>query len=242
MQRFTILAVLFVCSAAVPAHGASQLDQKLGVLRVPNPLPPCGIETAVTQLAQRVGLPLGFERASDCMNNIRPSLKVTEASDRLRSVTVRDALNHLVALAPGYAWKDMNGVAVVRSIRAWDDPSDPLNLHVPSFGLPGATFQSALSVVLVMREVPGRPWVTRSRTQDSDRANFPFAMTFPGGTMLDALNAIVRAHGRAAWNLGLLDDQDADPTISIRMGPLPNGPWVAVDTEIRGLIDRLAYR
>ena len=42
-----------------------------------------------------------------------------------------------------YEWRDLGGVCVVRTARAWSDPSDPLNQRTPAIDWPD---QSVFSV------------------------------------------------------------------------------------------------
>ena len=141
-------------------------------------------------------------------------------------MTVREALDYLMALSPNYGWSEMNGVAVVRPVASWTDPADALHVPARSFYIEQATVSATLATLL---RVPD-PLAGRSPSYDR-----PVSMAFEGGTMVEGLNALIRAHG-GFWDAGLivhpsLSGVDKSPTLdvtiafnggSIEMGtPLP---------------------
>jgi hypothetical protein len=118
--------------------------------------------------------------------------------DNLRNPTVRQILNDLAALDPDYAWRDVAGVAVVRPTTTWTDPTDPLNFHAEAFSVSDATLIDVVAFILRRHDVDGSalnderygPLLTRH-----------FSMVFNGGTILDALNALIKAHQSVWWQV-----------------------------------------
>jgi hypothetical protein len=196
-MRQRLLGVGFLVMLASLAVGAAQesgspLDTPT-TLRLPETLPPCGITTALQRLARTSRVAIGFEEGSDCRGNF-PRLNVTYDDSGLHSITVRDVLDRLVALSPDYRWSEMNSVAVVRPVTSWNDPTDALNLHVGAFHIDNATVSRTLAVIL---KLPGPD------RDDSVANNGTFSIAFNGGTMVEALNTLVRAREGVGWNARL---------------------------------------
>src|ERR1700724_2719163 len=127
-----VLGVLFIASVSpVSAQNRPLDDHIVGEFIVPNPLPPCGLKGAVSRLAQRTRVLVGFEETRDCVG----SGKFDSGNKNLEGMTVRQAFDYLLALAPTYAWRELDGVAVVRPAVAWNDPRDTLNVHIAPFSV-----------------------------------------------------------------------------------------------------------
>jgi len=135
---------------------------------------------------------MGIEVATECFGQV-PAVDVIYADTRSRPMSVREFLDHLVAQAPGYRWSDMNGLAVVRPVESWSDPANPLNTRIDPFRLDNGIVSDALALIL---NVP------REHGTLSNRA---FSMTFGGGTLLDALNALVQARQGVGWHAGFFE-------------------------------------
>ena len=217
-MRFMLIGLLVIAFfEASRAQSRPTLDDSIGTFRVPNSMPPCGLRTAVSRLARQAKILVGFERTPDCMSSF-PRLDVGENATNLAGMTARQALDHLMALAPTYRWKEIDGVAVVRPATAWNDPADALNLPTAPFTVENQALGEALRIML--HTMLDRP-IQSPLGPDSDKLiGRPVSVTFPGGTMLDALGALVRAHQEAGWDVGLLihtraSGDDPAPTVTI---------------------------
>jgi hypothetical protein len=200
MPRIFLGLLVVVLASPVGAQNRPTLDDPIGTFRIPNPLPPCVIESVVTRLAQTAKVLVGFENIPECATEVLGFIGINHTppdfvdNDDLTGMTARQVLDHLMTLAPTYRWQEVDEVAVIRPALAWNDPNDALNLHADSFSLTDTHLGIALATVMAvkasLRDVEPRP----------GRA---FAITFPGGTILDALNAIIRAHESVGWRSGL---------------------------------------
>jgi hypothetical protein len=204
-MRHIILGLLFATfTSSVGVQSQSKLDDPIaGDFRVSNPLRPCAFGTAVDQVAWKANVLLGFENTLDCLAS-RRSLFAGEDAVDLKGKSAREAFDHLMTLVPTYRWQEMDGVVVVRPTAAWDDPTNVLTLPTASFSLTSAHMNDVLHVLL--RSVTPSVFFPHTDKTPAHRSiNQPISVAFQGGTMLEALNAVVRAHQRAAWELGHSD-------------------------------------
>jgi hypothetical protein len=199
MRRTVIGAIVFVIAVAgtAGAQPPRTLDDPIGVFFAPNPLPPCGIATALLQLGRAANVLMGFERTPECSQDPNwfpdPS---GQTLDNLSGLTVRQALDHLIMLAPEFEWRDMNGIGVVRPFNAWNDANNPLNAHRAGFTLTNGRLVDGIANVLQ------KPNLAVVNIAPASMANRRFSMAFAGGTVVDALNAVIRGHDGAVWDLG----------------------------------------
>jgi hypothetical protein len=200
-----MLLGLSVALGTVPVagHHASRLDDPVrGEFRIDNPrsLGACAGYIAIDQIARQAQVLVGFENMSDCWLSPR-QLKAATDTETLTGMSAREALDHLMTLMPEYSWREMNGVAVVRPKMKWDDPTDVLNFRAAAFRVTESPLGNALHRALQAVT----PSVFHPH-EDDETLRGPngtlLSFVFPGGTMLDALNAIVRAHQSAEWQLG----------------------------------------
>jgi hypothetical protein len=200
MPRILFCLLLVVLASPVNAQRRLTLDDPIGEFRIPNPLPPCGIDSVVKRLAQTARVLVGFENIPECASVVFPLIGIDRTphglvdNDDLTGMTARQALDHLMTLTPLSRWQEIDQVAVIRPAIAWNDPNDALNRQADSFNLADTRLDFALRTVMI---VPGPP------SDDGPGIGRQFAVTFPGGTILDALNAIIRAHENVGWCIGL---------------------------------------
>lgn len=143
------------------------------------------------RIAESAGVPLVFEPSPFDYRD--PSI----ASHRLDldGLTVRDALDVLVAQDPRYRWEERDGVIVIRPIDVIADPTDALNHRIAGVRGERRTLHDVLArVTEAVRSIGAAPAVPA--TADS-RA---FGLEAPGGTVLDLLSAAARAHGSVMWS------------------------------------------
>jgi hypothetical protein len=226
MPRGLVGAIAGVSLAAtVSAQEPAPLDRVVHNFQMPAALPPCGLATAVYDLARKAGLQVGFERAAGCTGSASfPRLDRTAASDTEAGLKASNVLDRLLMLAPEYGWLDMNGVAVIRPRSAWTDPNDGLNVRIPAFHAPDASISQMLATIL---NLPGRVGGDGRR----------FSVDFPGGTVAEALSAIVRTQPSAIWAVSVLvhpspTGADPSPGFTIQLLTLPDGPGVGMSTPL----------
>jgi hypothetical protein len=117
---------------------------------------------------------------------------------------LRDVLDTLAALDRRYTWRVVDGTIVVRPPHAWPDPADPLFALVPDVELQDASMTTAVRKVLT------------ALGGDATALTFPDGrnVTFlvSGGTGLDLLNALARAHGSLTWAFAGADTKEIEAT------------------------------
>jgi hypothetical protein len=161
----------------------------------------------VIRLAAAVGVPMGIQTIPA---DIHARARELEG---FRGVTVtgmplRAALAAVTATDARYEWRELDGMIVVRPASAWQDPHDPLFRIVPSIQLADVTADAVLGELLGQLHGPER----RRSVGFSDTR--PFSVDFPQGTLLDALNTIVKSHGAMSWHwdeLSEAEKRDLDP-------------------------------
>jgi hypothetical protein len=76
-------------------------------------------------LVRSAKIPMGFEQADPLPPSSGP-----RTPQPIAGLTMRQVLDLIVGLDPRYAWREVDGVAVVRPSAAWSNPNDALNRHV----------------------------------------------------------------------------------------------------------------
>jgi hypothetical protein len=264
MRRMLVGSLVVALGQSVAAQNVSKLDAPVGgEFRVDNPLghSPCGFWNALDQLARRAHVLVGFENTPDCWPSGGGALAPGEGALDLTGMTARQALDHLVGLDTTYRWQEIDGVAVIRPMAAWDDPTNMLNRPSAAFDVVNAHVHEALHVLLQavtpslfephtdLRLSSHSPrdrrlsskyirmierWEKNGRRTNPsahtlmDKAlvacgslacdgpndpsspaliDTPVSVAFPGGTMVDALNAVTRAHQSAIWQVSYLGNR-----------------------------------
>jgi hypothetical protein len=182
------LAVIAGSAASAGAQEPASLETPVKKFQLPRSLPECGLEAVLLRVAKNAGVPMGFERTTDCHGHqatgfpqmVRP-LALADA-DILDGVSVKDLLARIAAMVPDYDWAIVNGVPVFRPSAAWKDENDPLTAaRVPTMRFSDA---AAVSIVGAILNWPVRP---------PDRRQHRTSVDLPGGTVLDALNSLVHS-------------------------------------------------
>ena len=234
-MRQTMLAVFSILLSAtpVPAQTPSPLDVPIAHLSIPTHLPPCGLKVAIGNVAKQSGVLVGFEQTSNCFYAF-PKLDA-DVTD-LSGMTVRSALDALVAKVPDYRWSEMNGIAVVRPASSWNDSANVLNSRVRPFALDNMPITPTLLSLLKL----DRAKVTKVSWDWEKQA---VSMVFSGGTMVEALNALIKAHGGMMWNAGVKVEHftpDATyelPYFELTVGSFSTGGGVSMGTPLRLLVE-----
>jgi hypothetical protein len=201
-MRYILVALCVVVAQRVDAQSLSKLDAPVEggfVITDPSVVQPCELGALIVQVARQAGVSVGFENTPDCW--FSPRLNPVKYTQPLTSASARQAFDHLMTLMPTHSWRDMDGVAVVRPRASWDDPGNVLNLPTKPFNAMNKRINDVLHDVL-HHVVP----VAFYPHRDVPRAGRPIdrlvSVEFPGGSMLDAVNALVRTGGELAWELG----------------------------------------
>ena len=209
------IGVLTVLTGATigAQRSPSALDGATTV-RLPSTLPKCGgVNRVLAALARTSQVTTGFQESKECQSQFQRIERVEINYDMSgeTTLTVRQVLDRLIELSPDFRWSDMDGVAVVRPRSSWNDSTDALNTRLASFHFANTTVGETLAAIL---RLP-------ARSSRLDRKTFDVA--FEGGTMVEALNALVRARGDVGWNAGVLyhstssgDDPSPSLTVGIR--------------------------
>ena len=196
-------------AAGQSLHGASKLDRpRAAQFRVSDELVAdnCAMFELFDQIARTANVPLGFEGVPGCGFGRRTSVpsgfgRVLDAS------TPREAFDEVVALNRNFQWQEIDGVVVVRPTAAWDDPENLLNVPAHAFQLMNVAADDALYRVLDAATPRVRYVQTRGRVHGPLEA--PVSVDFSGGTLLRALNAVIRAKGDAEWRVGYASSEAA---------------------------------
>jgi hypothetical protein len=102
---------------------------------------------------------------------------------------------------PEFSWKEVDGTIVVRPKTAWEDARNVLNLPTAAFE---ATVQPLDDVLhMLLNAVTPKVFLPHTDVANPERPiNRPVTVAFRGGTMLDALNAVIRLRPGLDWQLG----------------------------------------
>lgn len=193
------LIVALAIASVVTTRAAAQPSQPHPLDRVVRggPVavgPGMGMFGSLYAVLRSVGAPFGFEKVGAlneytlAINRLRPK------EVKVSGLTLRAALDAVVAADPRYAWRYVDGVVVMRPIAAWNDPGHPLARLVPPVHLDHATGGQAVDALKEATGHPGPP-------ENVFRNTRPLTVSFDGGRLIDLLQAIVRAHGEMAWSI-----------------------------------------
>jgi hypothetical protein len=184
-----VVAAVSILASTRPAAAQNVPPDPLSV-RMPDDAVGADVELIVS-IAGRLGVPFGFEAAGALNEGVsmpfstrggssrpKPLVSVRPTPLDVRGVTLRQALDAVVAKDRRYEWRDVDGVVVVRPRAAWHDPEHPLLRRVPAAG--------------VRPDPEGDELLAALRHPSLD---------FTGGTLFELLNAAVRASGRRQWSL-----------------------------------------
>jgi hypothetical protein len=212
----TVILVLTAGATIRAQDQPSPLDVPT-TLRLPSSLPMCGVDTVLLALARTSHVAIGFEESYDestvCSGRFA-RVSVTHVNDEQPPMTVRQVLDQLVTLAPEYQWAEMDGIAVIRPVAAWIEPANVLNGRMAPLHVANATVGDTLAILL-RTPMPGD-----SAPPGFGHVNFhkpPFAIAFNGGTMVEALNVLVRSEGDAGWRARVLHASGVDGTPALQI-------------------------
>lgn len=142
------------------------------------------------RIAECARVPLIFEASPF---DYRDPTTVAERVD-LAGLTVREALDVLVAHDPRYGWEERTGIIVLRPSSLAGDPEDLLNRRIAA--VKGSRVD--LNGVLARVTASGSEQGGSVRPAIDSRL---FAIDAPSGTILDVLVSAARAHGGVMWTM-----------------------------------------
>ena len=195
------------------------LDLPAGTCRVPN---------IVLAIAKDLRLPAGAELLPGRCQQPRPD-EVTERIPLLGR-TVGDALTLMAKVDPRYRVVESEGILVVRPLAAWSNEKHFLHMTLERFELKDGNIGGALDALLApLKGSSGNGALLMSGVGSITLSLGPISM-------VDALDAIVRQHGQASWQVRYCVDEVApdvgivnlstydDRGIGTSFVPLRNGP------------------
>jgi hypothetical protein len=144
------------------------------------------------RIAESAGVPLVFEASP--LDYRDPAIAAQRFD--LDGLTVREALDALVAQDPRYRWEEHDGIVVIRPIGVLADAGDALNQRIAAVRGDRVRPEDVLARVTAAVVGTGAP-----PTLPAAIASQEFALDAPGGTVLDLLAAAARAHGRVMWSV-----------------------------------------
>ncbi len=180
------LVITLIAAIASPAAAQSAAMRVVGRDEHGRPLVMTEIDgRTIGAFARAAGVPMGLEIATGTTPRSRRALTLTGmTSDR--------ALQAIAGLDRRYEMREVDGVFVLRTREAWEQSDHPLTAAAPSIRLEDVRARNGLSLVAALL---GAPQYRNIELGDTRR----FALNVEGGTVLDVMNAAVRAHGNLAW-------------------------------------------
>jgi hypothetical protein len=157
------------------------------------PLGPCDAPNLVIFLAKDIGAPAGAEQLpGSCGYDVeRPPI-----TDRIPLIGKRfgEALELLVRYDPRYHVIEADGIVVIRPMEAWINDRHFLHTTIDKLELTDENIGGALDAVLA-------PFWSRSIPARAQSMSGVGKLTLSLGpiTVVEALDAIVRAHGSMRW-------------------------------------------
>jgi hypothetical protein len=171
----------------------------------------------LSRLSRVSNVPFGFES-----DEVAPRTSPAPAVEphTVTASTLRAALDAFVAMDSRYRWKDVDGVFVVRTAAAWDNPRGALNQRVHD------VHWHELHVLPAFDRLAHLLYPNDPRTYFEgirDTGNRSFDVDVADGTILDVLDAAVRADGELGWWVayGSVSDRQR---FSLTLGHYGNGP------------------
>jgi hypothetical protein len=189
LVRGAVVVALLAGTCPPVAQGQPALDRVVGRDVFGKPLVITSLTgAAVGALAGASQVPMGFEAALPG----EPRTLTIEATGR----SLRAVLDAIVAADPRYEWRDDAGVIVVRPAGAWFDRENALHRSLAALRYDNIGGREAVRLVAALLGADF-PFSQTIELDDTRR----FSLNLPPGSVLDALNGIVRAYGTLAWSL-----------------------------------------
>lgn len=205
----------------VPMKGAVSVDDPAG-------RQPCALWIPLDQLARHAQVRIGFEQTLDC-TTAGYTKQPYETSLGLDGLTPRRAFDRVLSQRPDYRWAEIDGTVVIRPTRAWASDGSVLNATVAAFVIADSHPHHALHTVFqstqpsLFQEHTDLKLSSNSRRLDDPHAtaliDAPVSVTFAGGTVFHALNAVTRAFG-GTWQVGYTERGENLRSLTVILGTL----------------------
>lgn len=220
MRSILFALIVAAASQGLPERQAPPQDRLVGAdSQVRLPPTTRNIAESLASIARASGVLIGFETVTDVDRGYFPS----QIGWSPRGLLVSQALDQLTALDPRYDWREVNGVIHFRPRTAFTDPDHFLNRHVPAFELKDALpLHATFEVHRIFRPdcVIRHPIYSRDRdeylAEEPPPLRKPLTVSFKGGTVLDLMDAIIKAHGALHWAVHYDIPPDRPPDASAR--------------------------
>ena len=211
--RYSICVALtcLLSSGATSTLGQDRLSERVltsvgpeDVILFASPKPSADrLRFLLTLIARSARVPIGFEEVAGIpvpgFGNLS-TIPVSERTD-LVGLSVGDALDALVSADPRYGWREQDGVILIRPVQAWADPSHFLHQRFSGFRMRDSTASDVTRAIYKRFGVPIRygEGGVFGDPPDSDDLEKRIDFDVPSGTIVEALNSLVRAHGGLGW-------------------------------------------
>lgn len=203
------LVALLLCASPAADGQPGALDTPVPSLRAAalKDAVPCDLWRTVEHVSRFAGVLVGFEHVAACAPRgwgRRPEADAVV----LDGLTPRQMFDLIVAARPDYAWREIDGVVVLRPVTAWQDGANVLASAVAAFAVASRpphyllhdVYQAAKPSLFQPHDDP-RPSPERQHSGPAAAIDGPVDLGFAGGTLLQALNAVARRTG-TRWELG----------------------------------------
>lgn len=194
----TVLIVATLAAASPLAQVTNRVIEE--DIRVRLPLLPCTVPGVAIRIAESLPVPLGLELVPESCGE--PGKNAPEREDEivLTGMSVSRAFDRLVELDERYVWSEADGVLIVRPGVTWFDTNHFLNRKIPLFRVKEGRMWTAMNEVHSALGGARGPAdeLMPARTPQSGRM---FSVALAATTAVDALNAVVRAHGSLRWTV-----------------------------------------
>lgn len=218
-MRVRVTGHVVLCGAVIAALAAAHLRAQASLdapvrpgIRVAalDPAKPCDLSRTVEEVARFAGVRIGFEHTPECPPGGQER-RAYGPSIALDGLTPRLVFDHIVQMRPDFAWREVDGVVVIRPVRAWLDPAHLLHRQVAPFAVARSHPHLVLHRLLqaaqpsLFLEHEDLQLSSLGRRLDDPSAtgliDVPISVDFAGGTVLQALNAAAKPLG-GNWELG----------------------------------------
>jgi hypothetical protein len=202
MKRLAIICAFIVIAISVSLRAESLASSRTITehLIVWVPLPPCGVPAIAVRISETAGIPAGIEFIPGCRQTEPPRPRNAEEMSFL-GLTAEEALDRLIAMDPRYHWVETGGVILVRPLEAWQDQHHFMNATISEFGFTDQNVTGAS--VMLGAAIHGRPVAPPAieTPLSTAQGNQHFSVRPRTTSILEAANAVVRAHGSLHWIL-----------------------------------------
>src|SRR5262245_3052926 len=173
--RVTLLSLALSVSVGLPiAFAQSPLERIVGPDAEGHPILVqdfFGISVSAIGRAARVPIGVEFRAGDDELPQGGPRFAAT-------GYPLRAVLNALISLKPGYEWREIDGVIVIRPTEAWGASTYPRNTPVRALSIQGIRTGEALTLAAAALGSRQRDAMPASDTKR-------FSCEFEGGSAID---------------------------------------------------------